>query len=34
LASVQSENKRLADKVDIAKNRLESLLTQIPDGSE
>jgi cell division protein ZapB len=34
LASVQSENKRLADKVNIAKSRLESLLTQIPDGAE
>ena len=34
LASVQSENKRLAAKVDTAKTRLESLLAQIPDGVE
>lgn len=34
LASVQSENKRLAEKVDAAKSRLESLLAQIPDGVE
>jgi cell division protein ZapB len=34
LASVQSENKRLSDKVNAARNRLESLLTQIPDGAE
>ena len=34
LASVQSENKRLAEKVDAAKSRLESLLAQIPDGAE
>lgn len=34
LASVQSENKRLADKVDTARTRLESLLAQIPDGVE
>ncbi len=34
LASVQSENKRLADKVDTAKTRLESLLAQIPDNVE
>jgi len=34
LASVQSENKRLSDKVDTAKARLEILLTQIPEGSE
>ncbi|MFL6580290.1 MAG: hypothetical protein ACJ8G2_06070 [Burkholderiales bacterium] len=34
LASVQSENKRLADKVNTAKSRLEGLLTQIPDGAE
>jgi len=34
LAAVQSENKRLAEKVNIAKSRLESLLTQIPDGAE
>ena len=34
LASVQSENKRLADKVNSAKARLETLLAQIPDGAE
>ena len=34
LATVQSENKRLSDKVHAARNRLESLLTQIPDGAE
>ena len=34
LTSVQSENKRLAEKVNIAKSRLEGLLTQIPDGAE
>ena len=34
LASVQSENKRLSEKVNTAKARLEALLTQIPEGSE
>ena len=34
LALVQSENKKLTDKVNIAKARLENLLTQIPDGAE
>ena len=34
LASVQSENKRLSDKVNAAKGRLETLLAQIPDGVE
>ena len=34
LASLQSENKRLSEKVDAAKSRLESLLAQIPDGAE
>jgi cell division protein ZapB len=34
LASVQSENKRLSEKVNTAKTRLEALLTQIPDGAE
>jgi cell division protein ZapB len=34
LAIVQSENKKLADKVNIARARLENLLTQIPDGAE
>ena len=31
LASVQSENKQLSDKVGDARVRLESLLTQIPE---
>jgi cell division protein ZapB len=34
LASVQSENKRLSEKVNTAKTRLESLLAQIPEGAE
>jgi cell division protein ZapB len=34
LASAQSENKRLAEKVNTAKTRLETLLAQIPDGAE
>ena len=34
LASMQSENKRLAEKVDTAKGRLETLLAQLPDGAE
>ena len=34
LASVQSENKRLAEKVNTAKARLETLLAQIPDSAE
>ena len=34
LASVQNENKRLSEKVNTAKARLETLLTQIPDGAE
>jgi cell division protein ZapB len=34
LASVQSENKRLSEKMNAAKARLEALLTQIPDGAE
>jgi cell division protein ZapB len=34
LASVQNENKRLSEKVNAAKARLETLLTQIPDGVE
>jgi cell division protein ZapB len=34
LASVQSENKRLSEKVNAAKTRLESLLAQIPEGAE
>ena len=34
LTSVQSENKRLSDKVNAAKGRLETLLAQIPDGAE
>ena len=34
LASVQSENKRLSEKVNTAKARLEALLTQVPEGAE
>ncbi|HEX9450395.1 MAG TPA: hypothetical protein VF934_03180 [Burkholderiales bacterium] len=34
LASAQNENKRLSEKVNTAKVRLESLLAQIPDGAE
>ena len=34
LASAQSENKRLAEKVNTAKVRLETLLAQIPDAAE
>jgi cell division protein ZapB len=34
LASAQSENKRLAEKVNTAKTRLESLLAQIPEATE
>jgi len=34
LASAQSENKRLAEKVNTAKTRLESLLVQIPEAAE
>ena len=34
LASAQSENKRLSEKVTTAKARLETLLAQIPDGAE
>jgi cell division protein ZapB len=34
LATVQSENKRLSEKVSTAKTRLETLLAQIPDGAE
>ena len=34
LASAQSENKRLSEKVHTAKARLETLLAQIPDGAE
>jgi cell division protein ZapB len=34
LASVQTENKRLSEKVNTAKTRLESLLAQIPEGAE
>lgn len=31
LASVQNENKQLAEKIGAAKTRLETLLTQIPE---
>lgn len=34
LASAQTENKRLVDKVSTAKTRIESLLNQIPDNAE
>lgn len=34
LATAQSENKRLAEKVNTATTRLEVLLNQIPDGAE
>ena len=34
LASAQTENKRLAEKVNAARGRLEALLAQIPDGAE
>ena len=34
LASAQSENKRLAEKVTTAAGKLETLLTQIPDSAE
>jgi cell division protein ZapB len=34
LASAQTENKRLTDKVAAARTRIESLLNQIPDTAE
>ena len=34
LVTAQSEGKRLAEKVNTATTRLESLLNQIPDGGE
>ena len=34
LASAENENKRLAEKVDTAKVRLEALLAQIPESAE
>jgi cell division protein ZapB len=34
LAAVQSENKRLSEKVSSAKTRLENLLAQIPESAE
>jgi cell division protein ZapB len=34
LVSAQSENKRLSEKVNMAKARLEALLIQIPEGTE
>ena len=34
LASAESENKRLSEKVNTAKTRLEALLIQIPEGAE
>ena len=34
LATAQTEAKRLADKVNSAKTRIETLLNQIPDSAE
>jgi len=34
LASAQSENKRLSEKVTTARTRLETLLAQIPESAE
>ncbi len=34
LASIQIENKRLSGKVDVAKTRLEALLSEIPEGTQ
>ena len=34
LASAENENKRLAEKVNTAKARLEALLAQIPESAE
>jgi len=34
LVTVVNENKQLAEKVNGAKNRLETLLNQIPEGDE
>lgn len=34
LAAVQTENKRLAEKVSTARSRIEGLLSQIPEGAE
>lgn len=34
LASARNESKRLGEKVDAARLRLEALLEQIPEGSE
>jgi cell division protein ZapB len=34
LATAQNENKRLAEKVNAARVRVEALLTQIPDDAE
>lgn len=34
LASAQTENRRLAEKVATARTRIETLLNQIPDAAE
>ncbi|HVY08308.1 MAG TPA: DUF904 domain-containing protein [Burkholderiales bacterium] len=34
LVSMQNENRRLSEKVDTAKARLEALLAQMPEGTE
>lgn len=34
VASIQSENKRLAEKLNAAKIRLEALLSQIPEDAQ
>jgi cell division protein ZapB len=34
LAQAQGENRRLGEKIDLAKSRLESLLTKIPGEEE
>lgn len=34
LASAENENKRLSEKVNTAKTRLEALLAQIPENAE
>jgi cell division protein ZapB len=34
LAAAQNENKVLAEKINAAKSRLETLLQQIPEGAE
>ncbi len=34
LASVQNDNKRLAEKIGAARGRLEALLEQVPEGPQ